>query len=704
MQADEELTTNDLREALMAAQKEYEGGNFAVAEITFKRALQELPDDATTSSNCLKNLIAINNDRGDLNESIRLALRLVSVARESQGEDSEAIVNAMVELAKLYEHAGRYEESGDLYYRAKVISEKLVWAEGKDDKPNEDESSPDPAEAAPRKHAFQALKDNVKAKTEERETPAQQPQELGTVVVESKIEFRPEVEDATAKTSNIHMRHTADRARHTTAGTTREAKKTEEDETPHRFREEEHAEKQSDHSRKRKSDDDLIEEEQPVRKERLSREDTNIHFRPNPESSGPSHKQAVGTSGRSEIDVKASTHKLRVVEVKPSFDNAFTVFARAMGQMGSALNLKQMLWSVGQGKKNSEKVNLKGTLSGAIFVALIAAVVAFMQPRQQQLIDVYLSMPHNFVSVDGDMSLNWKAGHDSVVTIGEQTYDVETFIYGGEFKDDVVMTLRSFIQRPIYLFHRPIGLVDEQGGVLYASNGAVATLADEIRDLAERVDKFYQSKKHYPVDAGDLGGVQAAAYDNPLTDQADQTLPRFEQMTLGASDTLEAAHAKIQDLYADMGKQGRWIGDQPLSAGIINCCAITAPYGDKTLQVFVMQAGGKSNRALRSGHPGEFYFVASEDGRQVDVGTPYNIQSSSQALRPGMIWIIQPGGSAELLLLLRHGNALIFGFVSLICMILLLCKFDKRKKFMIGLALLAALSIAAGYALESHLP
>jgi hypothetical protein len=139
----------------------------------------------------------------------------------------------------------------------------------------------------------------------------------------------------------------------------------------------------------------------------------------------------------------------------------------------------------------------------------------------------------------------------------------------------------------------------------------------------------------------------------------------------------------------------------PLSPGIINCCSVDLPYPGGDLQIFVMQSAGSSGKALRSGHSGEFFFIASENGRPVSVGAPYSLQSPN-IFRPCCIWISQPAVAGDLVFI-RHINAMLFFAISLGLLAAMFFSIGKKHKILFSVALTCCLSIASAYGLESHL-
>jgi hypothetical protein len=198
-----------------------------------------------------------------------------------------------------------------------------------------------------------------------------------------------------------------------------------------------------------------------------------------------------------------------------------------------------------------------------------------------------------------------------------------------------------------------------------------------------------------------FGKAAVLAYDNPLTGDSEPVLPSIQSVELPRVETIVDARKAVAELYTQLGAGEHLEGEADMDAGTINARSVTVPYANNSsIHVFLIQPGGESGKAMRSGQTGQYYFLASEDGRSIDLKVPYQFHFQ----RPRMLCIIQSGILPDKLYFLKHANALILGALAFICLILMMSRMKKEHKLILAFVFLLSIVMACVYALESHAP
>ncbi len=149
--------TKSTDELMQEAHELVAGGKLKEAEQLLLDVIKR--GDNKSNLECFDALSLFAQERGDFDESIRFALRTLATNKELYGDESSQAVSSMVRLAGIYEQAGRDEEANDLFYRAKIINDRLVFGEA--------EPEPEVGSAEQAEQFRSTLKYYAEQKTEE---------------------------------------------------------------------------------------------------------------------------------------------------------------------------------------------------------------------------------------------------------------------------------------------------------------------------------------------------------------------------------------------------------------------------------------------------------------------------------------------------------------------------------------------------------
>ncbi|HEY9677011.1 MAG TPA: tetratricopeptide repeat protein [Drouetiella sp.] len=131
-----------LLRSIKTADDNFKRGMYALAEPTYRRALEVLGDGTAEICDCIQNLAQICIERKDLNDALKLRIRLLLLFEERFGGDHVKTISLMDDIASLYEQLGRTDESRDMYERARKASERSLWADQQNEGDILDDSVP----------------------------------------------------------------------------------------------------------------------------------------------------------------------------------------------------------------------------------------------------------------------------------------------------------------------------------------------------------------------------------------------------------------------------------------------------------------------------------------------------------------------------------------------------------------------------------
>jgi Tetratricopeptide repeat len=504
--------TKSTEELLQEAHELVAAGKLKEAE-TFLLELVKQGDPSTHTA-FIEALSAFAEARGDIDESIRFALRMLATTKLLHGEDSNQAVSTMVRLAKLYELAGRYEEANDLFARAQYFSERLVYGQATDQESEVGSSETLPKFKSTMKFIADESSDHENV-SKAKSSGGEDKHTDGLDFVFADDEPRPEksggwIMDAVQKSANRKQ--------------------------------------------------DPVPEPGPA-PARAKREITGAHqFLPDTPQVAPTSSFMAKNSDLNE-QTSSRTNASASRKQMAAADSGLKAFTQGKDEIARSLDLTSMKWSIKQFLEKKNNLISIGIGCFAFFVLLL--VTAYLQPRQVTPLDAYVSMPHSFRSMSGHTKI--KLVHQEAMQLeqGDSTMIVSTS-YVVDWRSRLEVVLRSFFEKQFWLQKSTNSIIADNGSIFYTPNNVELLMGDEMLSLINDADDYYLQNSRYPPES------DFHTYRNIFTHAAAKPiLKRLEFLGADASDVAKQIETWKENLCK--------AEDDP-KAGVINCFELLASY------------------------------------------------------------------------------------------------------------------------------
>jgi len=714
----DDIQTPEISSAFDRACEDFAGGNFSDTEPVFKRALQELSGDVKTTEICLQNLSRICAKRFDYNEAIRLRMRLL-LLHKSQRKPSDEIVASMEDLAKLYELAGRYEEAGDLYYRAKLVQEQLVWSEEKDEGDEIELLDHGPLNLVNEDSLKAAFESTLGIKRHALD-PTAKPGTTGEGKVIYVDQENPrdllqnEIPVPTASQANLAalLRQQAAEVKELqTSGKFR--KTTREEDDPKLFMQEELPKESGIRSLlPRQRNDAGPDVSLPFQKKPPLLEPLFKFMRVNfvePKTTGSFRSELTSKPADT---ISESAHRIRVLSSSKEGKVEVAGIWQHVAGLIKSLTPRQLFWKVAKVTKPvTDDPKAKGQIlagSAVLVTVLMCALLGWglSLPTKQQPIESYLSMPHTYISVDGEEVLKILNQDRCELTVGSQTLEATLFYYNGDWREAANLAFRSIFQRELWMIEHADMLVDDDRTELFSLNSRTVAVTDRMRLLNTWANTWYGKHGRYPESSRELLTEQSPEliYDNPYTQSQEAEPPVVQTLTLPAVATAHDANDTLNSIFDLLHKGGKWKDEGDLAGGVIKCCFLRIPYGQGTLDAFLVHSASEDGQPFLVNDNGDRYFVASSNGKSSDTNRQKMLPGIRSPVPERIVWLIQSTDSLRTLLVLRRTGAIIFGFISALLFTVLCGRRQRAIKILALVGMCFTLAIAVAYFMQNQLP
>lgn len=567
--------TKSIDELMQEAHAHVAGGRFKEAEEVLLDVIKR--GDKKSSLQCFDALSVFAQNRGDFEDSIRFALRTIATNKELYGEESDQVVSSMVRLADIYDKAGKDEEANDLLYRAKMISDRLIF----DESDSEAESQVGSAEQAEqfrstlkyyaKEDATESQQDSGNAKPEDLE---KDPDDLDFVFAED--------EPREAKSGwLIDAIHKANARR-----------------------------EQAESS------------QEPSLKPRAKGETTGPHKFLEEEPKGERRRGggAVDAHDQSESRTNASTVRKDMLKT----DSHMKKLVHSKEEIARSLDISNISWWLREFVKKRSNIMAVGIGACVFFVLLLVA--AYFQPRKVTPLDAYVSMPHVYKSVSGDTRINLVREDAMQLQQGDTSMTIPTS-YVVDWRSQLEVLVRSFFEKHYWL-HKSAGttsdtttktsgdsLIADDGSIYYTLHNPELLLGDQMQNITQDANAYYLDHSHYPAEA------TLHAYQNIVTRAAAKPkLKRSEFLASDADDVLR---------QIDHWKEEIANPREAPRPGVVDCFELLVSYPKGKMELF----------AVRSCKPKQKpQIVVSANGEQSENKFSPLIPEGGQ-FRPRRVWI-----------------------------------------------------------------
>ncbi len=596
--------TKSIDELMQEAHALVADGHFKEAEMILLDVLKS--GDKKRSLECFHTLETLAKNRGDLEEAIRYALSNIAANKELYGDDSDQVVSSMVRLAEIYEQAGKDEEANDLHYRAKVISDKLVFDEPKEEVV--DESQVGSAEQA--EEFRSTLKYYAKQKEDaddgSQSAPAKSDAELEKDPDDLDFVFaddEPKEQKSGWLVDSINKANAKRNQPEPSAGSTKPRSKGEITE-PHKFRTEDPKEEHNSTTRRDHNAND-----------------------------------------QSESRTNAATIKEHL-----NNDSHLRALAHGKEEIARSLNIGNIKWTFQEFVKKRSNIVAVGIASAVFFVVLLVA--AYLQPRKVTPLDAYVSMPHAYKSLGGDTRINLASQEISQITQGDAAITLPTS-YVVDWRSHLEVLVRSFFEKQIWLrkstvalngaVDKSIGdsLVSDEGNVYYTLHNPDLLLGDRMQEITANANAYYLDHNRYPSESS------LPNYQNVFTRSASK--PRLKRLEFLATDTNDVLR-QIEKWKADL------VNSKDLKPGVIDTFELLVSYPKGKMELFAVRSS-KLDRKPQ--------LVVSANGDVSENKNSFLIPSGNQ-LRPRRVWIESQDSNDIDSFFLHHASLMFSLFLSVV--------------------------------------
>lgn len=692
MQTDPAPDIEQLQEVVKTALSSLSKGELDDARSKLKWALQQNKSDSHLEGQCLSALSKIYCEVGDIDEAIRCSLKLLAVKKQSHGDDSDQAIAAMRQLAQLYEAAGRFDEAGDLQFRAQAMADRLVYSAA--------QPEAEVGAAQDDGHGFVSSVAPVPEHEyhEDAESEEPKPQQPVDVYKREKglPEFRPEEEtEQTYRTAPAPRENETASAQTPHDGAHKPSRKESENKNhvPPAAPAEENVPIADLFGRYRtEKNEQRIAELKAGPKPRSESEPAAPQFRANAE-----HPRSAGPIPQVHVPKRDTESNVRMHTLKA--EGLARPSVNLIQQLQKASRSFNVLWPskrAGEDHPQNKKALMMVLAVVLLLGTIISITIALNAPRKEQPTDVWLgTLPHKIRSMDGRKLINLSAVDHASVTINKSRFELPSGLFLGDWRDYLDIITHSFYANQLALFFEKPNFEDEEGTWLFPINGSRAELVTYMEELEDAAGKYYVQTQKYPGDVKQLGRFTGTEYENPYAKSDELEKPTVQSLTLPTVQSMDAASRKLLDILDSLQEGRSWPQETALTPGAINCLSLTVPYSKGKLQAFIVQGAGPDGKPLPGGHPDTYHYLCQQDGGLARAGEPYNLFDGRSIFNRRLIVVVAPLSTARLNLLRRTP---IFLFLALALLIGLSFMVRlKREHNVLRVALIVVCLAGAGW-------
>lgn len=482
--------TKSTEELMQEAHALVAGGKLKEAEQLLLDVIKR--GDKKNNLECFDALSIFAQSRGDLDESIRFALRTLATNKELYGDDSSQAVSSMVRLAELYESAGRDEEANDLLYRAKIINDKLVFGE------------PEPEPEVGSAEQAEQFRSTLKYYAEQKIDEGGQ-----SVAGSSDEDFEKDLDDQ-------NFVFAEDEPREEKSGWLMNAIQQSQSKS-------DQAIPPQQGSTKRQSKTEI------TGSHRFRAEDLKEDNRYSSRSGGEVHDQR-------ESRTNASAARKDILNT----GSHLQALAHGKDEIARTLDLSNISWSLKEFVKKRSNIVAVGIGACVFFILLL--VGAYFMPRKLTPLDAYVAMPHVYKSMSGDIRINLVRDDAMQLQQGDTSMTVSTS-YVVDWRSHLEVLIRSFFEKHFWLKKVGSSLAADDGTMFYTPNNPELLIGDQMQNIAQDANAYFLEHAHYPPEPA------LTSYRNIFTRAAAKPqLKRLEFLGPDAADVLRQVNTWKEDL------------------------------------------------------------------------------------------------------------------------------------------------------------
>jgi hypothetical protein len=411
--------------------------------------------------------------------------------------------------------------------------------------------------------------------------------------------------------------------------------------------------------------------------------------------------------------ITESAHRIRVLSSSKQGKVQVGGVWQQIAMFFSSINPRTLIWKITKKPKKDDTEDPKAkaqNLAGSAILVTVLMIAALgwglSLPQKQQPIESYLSMPHTYISIDGEEVLKILNQERCELTVGQESFEAPLFYYNGDWREAANLAFRSLTQREFWMIEHADMLVDDDRTELFSINSRTVAVTDRMRLVNKWANTWYEKHGRYPESGRELLAEESPelAYDNPYTMQEESDPPVVQMLTLPAVATAHDATDTLNSIYDLMHKGGKWKDEGALAPGVIKCCFLRIPYPKGTLDAFLVQSAPEDRQPFLVNDDGDRYFVASSNGKPSDTVRPKTLLGMRAALRERVVWLIQSTDTLRLLSIARRAGAVIFGLISAVLFTLLCGRKGRATKVLVLIGMCCTLAITFVYMVQNQLP
>ena len=698
-----ELEQDGFIQALRTASLNFQNGNYASAEPIFRVAVRVCDPNSDETLSYIRNLGEICIKKGNVDEAIRLNMRLL--ATQAARGASPQVAATMERVASLYEMMGRLDEAEYLHSKAAAVMTRLVHSQA-----NSQGQSPAPENqpalgeiiGPPPPWLMNAFSEADRQYGKQRFEI--DPETVVTVAEQPEIQvvdrtYRLETDEPDEGFGVFLPDHAEESPLPAMRPNTPMAPRFAEPEPEH------HASARSDQptqedrffGRNELGSFDILPQKAPKSLGRFRREaEADNSETGGPGGSGSDEEGAEGEEGSPQLSadvlvprrVAPISDKLRasqgkVIEAsrasgrrsgealdnpwRQTFDllyQRWTDFRMALNRLVEFLRQKKKPVGVGVGI--------------CVGLLLLFGVYAyFFWPYPKPAAKTAIGM--KFRSADSQKI--YELIDDKVIDLsaGVDSARLPYHVYFFDFRNLLSLMLGPLAEKQYWVVRTNEGLIDGDATVLYPSNAPEMSVVETVKSIGKYAADYYGQHRKYPTEIN-------ITYVNPFAKKVDK--PRMQELTLNGVHERELLYAKL--LAGLSPVPANHSGESAFYPGCINCCDVTIHTSGDDVKIFAIQAGDTHGLPISGSTDTSGYFFALEGGKQYVPLQPQLPMHGTQHLRRQVVWLIEEPLSRSEAELLKHGASYIFAALAMFLFV-----FYKVVR-PVGIAKYAALAAVIG--------
>ncbi|HEY9757175.1 MAG TPA: tetratricopeptide repeat protein [Oculatellaceae cyanobacterium] len=352
----------------------------------------------------------------------------------------------------------------------------------------------------------------------------------------------------------------------------------------------------------------------------------------------------------------------------------------------------------------NKRTLLLAKLISAAIVLVLVLLVGMILPRNPTPLDVYKSIPHEYITAGGKAKLILDSDSQCTLTSNGETVNLPYSQFLSDWRDVVAIMTSSIFEKQYWIARTDDqGLLDGDNHCYYGLNTPEEKTLEQMQVVKKAVESFFIVKQRYPKR---ISEKIVLPYINPTTHF--QELPAHQILELGDRKWTTATSIKERaNFYNSLLNGGTWPSEPAFRPSGINCASAVMVSAAGEFYDFILRGCDRAGKPLRACDAGASYLISLQGAKELECTPPKLPFSGEVLIRPRHVWLFQPNMSTFELEVLRHAWTYLSGaFMALMLFLWAKQRFfstapASANKYLIFFVIGITLAIASEISLKS---